>query len=160
MAEISPTLSISSADEALFEILGVDKLFLDADDDIDIGTGDHDCHHDNDYVSVTSTTLTMTHILPQHCHRPLTPHTPLLLETMPLLLSPAQCSYIIYNLGCRTTNNGGETYGPTYITAASHSPQQERNEGGEDDGGDGVTVQLLNPNHHKVCVFNSKLVLT
>jgi hypothetical protein len=109
----------------------------------------------------------MTHTPPRHCHRPHTPHTPLLIETRPLLLSPAQCSYIIHNIGDRTTNNGGKSFGPTYITAAALSippPQQQQHgqelgkQGGDDSNG--VTVQLLNPNHHKVCVFHSELVLT
>ncbi|KAI2495936.1 hypothetical protein MHU86_18590 [Fragilaria crotonensis] len=185
MTKSSPRLSISSADEALFEILGVDKLVIDADDDDDDGdtdSEDHESHHhdtedgsstcdsasgsnDGTMTSSTTTTTAVHHTPPRHCHRPLTPHTPLLLETRSLLLSPAQCSYIIHNLGYRTTNNGGKTFGPTYVTAAALSPQQhqerreQRNVAAGDGSDGGVTVQLLNPNHHKVCVFYSDLVL-
>ena len=128
----SPTLSTSSVDEALFEILGVDKLTLHREEDDEPETDER-----NDIPSFSLLTP------PLHCHRPHTPHTPLLMESSSLL-SASQCRYIIYNLGYRTTNNGGKTHGPNYITAAQH---------------EGATVELLDPNHHKVCVFYSELVL-
>jgi hypothetical protein len=143
----SPTGSVSSADAALFEILGIDKLTLDREDECHEYDDQGDFHDTNSPRNAKAVVppSVFTRIPPQHCHRPHTPHTPLLLESSPLLLSAAQCSYIIYNLGYRTTNNNdGPTIGPTYVTAAQH---------------DGVIVPLLHPNHHKVCVFQSDLVL-
>ena len=173
----SPTLSVSSADEALFEILGIDRLILlgDADTEDDNDEFDMAAAAAKDNSTPSNNTMTQQHVLllqqhtpPRHCHRPLTPHTPLLVETRSMLLSAAQCRYIIYNLGYRTTNNGGTTFGPTYITAAalqtssssSKKQQHETASAFTAAASDDFKVQLLNPNHHKVCVFYSDLVLT
>jgi hypothetical protein len=126
-------LSVTSEDEALFEMLGVDKLCLDAEKVED----EPDEHHTPAFFLLTP---------PRHCLRPNTPHAALLMETSPLLLSLSQCSYIIYNLGYRATNNGGMTHGPNYVKAAAHFENT-------------TVVELMQPNHHKVCVFTSDLVL-
>jgi hypothetical protein len=132
----SPAVSTTSSDDALFELLGIDRLSLDPDvKDEEEGATDQD-EHDGASCRELSP--------PLHCLRPQTPHSPLLLETTGQLLSPAQCHYVIYNLGYRATNNGGETFGPNYVTKAQHI---------------GASVDILDPNHHKVCVFASAIVM-
>jgi hypothetical protein len=101
---------------------------------------DDDDEHEHELDVPTFSLL----IPPPHCLRPHTCHAALLMETSPQLLSASQCSYVIYNLGYHTTNNGGKTHGPNYVKAAQHQ---------------NTTVELLQPNHHKVCVFTSDLVL-
>lgn len=145
----SPELSVTSADEALFELLGINKLTLDPDDE----EKNENNEHENESESSPACTTALTP--PLNCHRPQTPHSPLLIETSSHLLSPAQCHYIIYNLGYRATNNGGKSYGPNYITKAAHPISNENGSGSTSS----AIVELLDPNHHKVCVFTSDLVM-
>jgi len=126
-------MSTCSADEALYELLGVDRLSLIQDEP-----------DENDTLPVSSAS-SLVLSPPPHCHRPATSHTPLLLQTA-CLLSKAQCHYIVFNLGYRATNNGGESYGPRYVKAAAS------------DISSSAQVELRDPNHHKVCVFTSDMV--
>jgi hypothetical protein len=156
----SSTTTITSEDEALCELLRLDRFSLDGgnwkDDDNKedkMETMEQDCKIMTG--KSTQSIYICQHIPPQNCQRPNTLHTPLLLETSPNLLSEAQCSYIIHNLGYRTSNDGGKTYGPTYVKSARSvihdSPTFNHSN---------ISIDLRTPNPHKVCVFTSDLVLT
>jgi uncharacterized protein YgfB (UPF0149 family) len=173
----SPTLSVTSADEALYELLGIDKLSLNEDDDDENEAAAVSSSEPSS--SCCSSSLFAPLTPPPNCQRPHTPHGSLLLCSTPHLLSRAQCRYIIYNLGYAATNNGGKSYGPTYVTKAAHhhsssTTSNENEKNGHDSGtsissssssssssskNNNVQVELLDPNHHKVCVFKSELVL-
>jgi len=123
-----------SADAALFAMLGIDKIYLDVD------TEDEESLPDDNNSSAVYSIVSP----PASCHRPNTPHDPLLLLTSPLF-SLQQCEYIL-SVGYKASNDGGLHHGPRYITTARN-------------GSDGGLVQLLKPNHHKVCVFKNAVVL-
>jgi hypothetical protein len=157
----SSVKTVTSEDEALCELLKLDGFTLDGSwsdetDKID-GTLQTPEHDYIPYGSIEGENVQSSyirqHIPPRDCQRPNTNHTPLLLETSPNLLSEAQCSYIIYNLGYRTSNDGGKTYGPTYVKSA----RPERNDNNPISE---FSIDLRTPNPHKVCVFQSELVLT
>ena len=128
----SPSSSIDSADEALYELLGIDKLNLEVE--VTSFTDEHQTK--SRVVSHTPQLL---------CHRPEAPHRPLLLQSTSPLLTLYQCNHIIL-LGGKASNDGGLHRGPTYIKAAQN-------------GQSGASVQLQNPNHHKVCVFKNDIIL-
>jgi len=136
----SPNLSINSADEALYEMLGVDKLNLDVE------APTHSFEKHTGPLPTRNTVTSLRSIPPTLCHRPQTPHRPLLLQTTSPLLTVQQCNHII-SLGGRTSNDGGTHYGPSYVTSAQNGPS-------------GASVDLQKPNHHKVCVFKDVNVLT
>jgi len=125
----SPQLSLNSADEALLEILGMDMMELNIDAE---DTADPPQGQGLAYELLKP---------PLSCHRQETSHSPLLLRTHPVL-TQKQCEYII-SQGNRASNDGGKTYGPAYVTSAQH--------------GDAV-VELKDPNHHKVCVFQDDII--
>ena len=129
----SSSSSINSEDEALYELLGIDKLNLEVEE----------------VTSFTDENQAMSRVVshtpPSLCHRPDTPHRPLLLQSTSSLLTLHQCNHIIL-LGCKASNDGGLHRGPTYIKAAQN-------------GQSGASVPLKNPNHHKVCVFKNAIVL-
>jgi len=131
----SPTLSCSSADEALYELLGVDKLSLEQEDECNVQPQPQN----------TVSYLTP----PASCQRPHTPHDSLLL-LCPQALSSWQCQYIIKK-GYQATNDGGAHYGPRYVKEAAQS---------HGSASDDAVVKLQKPNHHKVCVFMDNMILT
>lgn len=100
----SPTSSSCSADEALFELLRIDKLSLD---------------HDSDTCTNKEPTAVVNVTPPTCCHRPQTPHDAILL-LCPGALSSWQCRYIIHK-GQQATNDGGAHYGPHYVHQAVHA---------------------------------------
>ena len=98
----SPTASCSSADEALYEMLGLDKLSLDQES--------HTFNKEKPTILISPPTC---------CHRPQTPHDAILL-LCPAALSSWQCQYIIRK-GQQATNDGGAHYGPHYVKQAVHA---------------------------------------
>lgn len=126
----SPTPSCSSADEALFELIGVSELTTN--EDTKESSSDH-----KPSVEVI--------IPPDHCLRPDISHPPFFL-LLRNALSSSQCSYII-DRGYKVSNDGGRHFGPCYVKEASHVDSSMR-------------VQLDKPNHHKVCVFKDEMILT
>ena len=132
----SPTLSCSSADEALYELLGLSKLSLNEEREEEEEASVEQVHS-------SSPTSVQRLTPPSNCHRPSTPHDDLLL-VLKEALSFTQCNYII-NRGYQATNDGGHHFGPRYVEEASHEY---------------AFVKLQNPNHHKVCVFKDSTILT
>lgn len=137
--EVSPPNSYSSADDALFELLGLTEL-----------STIEDCHRspsssalpsNEDAVAVTALTP------PTNCLRPDATLSSAILLRIENALTPSQCSYIIER-GYQATNDGGEHFGPTYVAEATHTHSAS------------LKVKLSKPNHHKVCVFKDDTILT
>jgi hypothetical protein len=125
----------------------------------------------------TKTNIVQCCTPPPNCHRPLTPHAPLLLQSTQALLSQEQVNRIVA-LGYQTCNNTNSSAyahrGPVYVTRAAlhhHHGSMKNNNSNYNISSDRTTtttttsasastkVDLEQPNHHKVCVFKDKLVL-
>ena len=153
--------SVCSADEALLEMLCMQSFSLATIQDDEPQQDSSSCPtttccspcNDKNHKILAASIPIVTRITPPaHCQRPHTPNQPLLLETRPQLLSRAQCQYII-DLGYRASNNGGQSYGPTYVQAAVHGAAAHNTTTTNT-----IMVQLAKPNHHKVCVFTNDMV--
>jgi hypothetical protein len=135
----SPALSRSSADEALFELLGLTEL-----------STLEDCCSPFAFASTQPGIPDVEALAPpKNCLRPdasLNDNTAILL-LIKNALSPSQCSHIIER-GYHATNDGGAHFGPRYVKEAASTTDAS------------LKVKLGKPNHHKVCVFEDDTILT
>lgn len=143
--------SINSADEALFDMLGLSPNQVQILAEVEpeqSEKGDfyeeRQSDHPKKSVPITSTATAMIPLhLPQNVSRHFHPPNECLAFVIPQLLSPKECQQLI-QLGSTAPTADSNKHGFNYITHAIHQAPD----------GSTYQVQLQNPNHHKLSVFS------